>query len=272
MEWITLPPASTPAEWLAWEEALLEDVDTTPTPEPTPELLWFWESQNPFVVVGYGQKAEIEADVTVCESEGIPILRRCSGGGTVVQGPGCLNYGILLGIASEGPTSTITGTNQWVMERQREAFAGLLAEPVVVRGHTDLAIRRGDRELKFSGNAQRRKRRALLFHGTLLRDADLGALSRWLRMPSWAPEYRQGRPHQDFVTNTGLGRPAIEAAVAGAWGARASGRRPDPTTFARLMARRYADPAWHAGRRDVAGPEQHRVSAAAHARATTPSA
>ena len=33
----------------------------------------------------------------------IPVFRRCSGGGTVVQGPGCLNYTLVLQIDEESP-------------------------------------------------------------------------------------------------------------------------------------------------------------------------
>jgi len=217
VEWINLPAADTPADWLAWDEVLLQRAEATPEGQPLLEMLWFWESQTPFVVVGYGQKVDLEVNVIDCESKSIPIYRRCSGGGTVVQGPGCLNYALVLEIPSAGPLTTIPGTNAWVMERNRQALSSLISDPVVVRGHTDLALVRGDRELKFSGNAQRRKRRALLFHGTVLLDFDLSWISQLLRTPSWAPPYRAGRPHGEFVTNTHLSRDAVRQAIALAW-------------------------------------------------------
>jgi len=248
VDWIQLPAAHAPAEWLAWDEALLEAAEAAPDGHPRPEMLWFWESPEPFIVVGYGQKIALEVNVNDCASDSVPILRRCSGGGTVVQGPGCLNYGLILGITEDGPRSTITGTNATVMEQQRQAMATLLGETVKVRGHTDLAVQRGGRELKFSGNAQRRKRRTLLFHGTILLNFDLARISRWLHPPSWAPEYRAGRTHAEFVTNTGLQRAAVEAALAQAWGATKSPRVLDPKLINPFLAQRYGRPEWHAGR------------------------
>ena len=56
------------------------------------------------MVVGYANQVEVEVNVPACTARGIPILRRCSGGGTVVQGPGCLNYAVVLRITADGPT------------------------------------------------------------------------------------------------------------------------------------------------------------------------
>lgn len=254
MEWLQLPEVTSPAEWLAWDEALLEASEGVPSDQPIPEKLWFWEAKSPFVVLGYGQKVALEVNVTDCEKDSVPILRRCSGGGTVVQGPGCLNYGLILEIPEFGPRSTITGTNAAVMNQQRAAMESLLGQPVVVRGHTDLAILRAGRELKFSGNAQRRKRRALLFHGTILLNFELEWITRWLRAPSWAPEYRAGRAHEDFVTNTRLARSAVETALAQTWGARVGSTRIDPQWIQPWMDRRYSHAAWHAGHAS-AGPD-----------------
>jgi lipoate-protein ligase A len=86
-----------------------------------------------------------------------------------------------------------------------------------VRGFTDLALN----DLKFSGNAQRRKRRALVFHGTFLLDFDLDRVERLLRMPSKEPSYRQSRPHHAFLTNLKLPAAAVKAAPQAAWAATA---------------------------------------------------
>src|SRR6185369_10225818 len=105
----TLP---TPAENLACDEALLDLCE-----EAGVEVLRFWESRQPFVVVGYGNRIEREVNVEECRRRSIPILRRCTGGGTVVQGPGCLNYSLTLRIPEGGPLTTVTGTNKFVMQR-----------------------------------------------------------------------------------------------------------------------------------------------------------
>ena len=57
-------------------------------------MLRFWEPNKPFVVVGYANQAAREVDLEACRKLGIPVFRRCTGGGTVLQGPGCLNYSL----------------------------------------------------------------------------------------------------------------------------------------------------------------------------------
>jgi lipoate-protein ligase A len=52
-----------------------------------------------------------------------------------------------------------------------------------------------------SGNAQQRKARFVLHHGTLLYDFDLSAIGRYLNPPEREPAYRAGRPHDSFLAN-----------------------------------------------------------------------
>src|SRR5713226_6021948 len=75
----------------------------------------------------------------------------------------------------------------------------LPGDPVTVEGFTDLAVN----GLKFSGNAQRRKRRCLLFHGTFLLDLDLALVEKLLRPPSRQPAYRENRSRAEFLTVVG---------------------------------------------------------------------
>jgi lipoate---protein ligase len=205
---LTLP---TPEENLACDEALLEFCEKG----QDEGFLRFWEPQQHFVVLGYANKAATEVNLKACESHQVPVLRRCSGGGTVLQGPGCLNYSLVLPINATPALETITGTNTFIMERQREALQSLLKASSSVQGHTDLVLG----NLKFSGNAQRRKRNFLIFHGTFLLDFDLSLIERFLLMPSKQPEYRQNRKHSDFLTNLGLSSEAVKQAVRTVWGA-----------------------------------------------------
>src|SRR6266496_1909173 len=132
-----------------------------------------------FVVVGYANRVATEVNVPFCQDNGVPVLRRCSGGGTVLQGPGCLNYSLVLPIDAAPPLASISGANRFILERHRDAIGAATGLPITVEGHTDLALR----GRKFSGNAQRRKRTHLLFHGGFLLDFDLRLLTALLRMP-----------------------------------------------------------------------------------------
>jgi len=115
---------------------------------------------------------------------------------------------------------------------------------VVRRGTSDLAVCAGGEERKVSGNALRVRRRACLYHGTMLDRFDLTLVERLLRHPPREPEYRGGRPHHAFLANLGLGRPAIEAAVRRAFGATAVRQEWPKAVVSRLVTERYSDPAW----------------------------
>lgn len=238
MDFFSPPAARHPAENLAWDEAFLESAEAG----QTGEALWFWESASRFVVLGYGQKAAIEANLENCAADGVPVLRRCSGGGTVLQGPGCLNYAILLAVPEFGPLSTIAGANSWIMNRQRDALARATGEPVTVEGHTDLAIH----GVKFSGNAQRRKRHYLLFHGTVLYGMDLSLVGRYLRFPSAQPDYRSGRSHLDFVRNISATPEAVRLSISSVWGATTASSALPTARFELALKERYDRPEWHA--------------------------
>ncbi len=229
----------TPPENLAADEALLNRCEAGGG-----EALRFWESPVPFVVLGYANKAVSEIHLDRCAAERVPVLRRCSGGGAVLQGPGCLNYALVLEIASTGALATVSGANRFILHRMAAALSGLLNEPVELRGDTDL-IWRG---LKFSGNAQRRRRTHLLFHGTILLGFDLTLVEKYLPLPTRQPDYRQARPHLEFIANLPLASASVKRALAEAWHAsEETGPWPREETQ-RLVRERYSLPEWNRSR------------------------
>lgn len=231
----------TPAENLACDEALLDLAEE----QGGSPVLRFWESSVPVVVLGYANKVAEEVNLEQCRELGVPVLRRCSGGGTVVQGPGCLNYSVVLSMDESPDLQSITGTNQFVMGRTRAALSHALGRTVSIEGHTDLAV--GD--LKFSGNAQRRKRSWLLFHGTvLLAEFELGLVSRVLRQPPRQPDYRRQRGHEDFVTRLSLNRVAVKDALRAEWDAVATSAEVPLDRIRVLVANRYSRDDWNLSR------------------------
>jgi lipoate-protein ligase A len=231
---LTLP---WPAENLACDEALLDAAETG----AGDEVLRFWESRESFVVVGYANKVAAEVNVAACETHGIPILRRCSGGGTVVQGPGGLNYTLVLRITADGPLHSIGIANQFIMRQNRAALESVVNRPVAVRGHTDLTV--GDR--KFSGNSQRRKKHFLLFHGTFLLNFDLLLVSELLPMPSKQPDYREHRAHTEFLTNLNVPANEVKAALRQTWKAEEPLDNPPLEKITALARDKYATREWN---------------------------
>jgi lipoate-protein ligase A len=228
---------TTPEENLALDEALFELCEDSGAPS-----LRFWEPPRVFVVLGYTNHAAAEVHLQECRARKIPVLRRLSGGGTVVQAPGVLNYTIALPLS--GPLSTITGTNRFILERQQRALAPLVEGELAIRGQTDLALD----GRKVSGNAQKRGRRAILFHGTFLLGLDLTLLEALLPMPSRQPDYRGGRAHGEFLQNLGLDAARVKEALRSAWQATPERHSIEPGQLERLINRHYGNPEWNSRR------------------------
>ena len=206
---LTLP---TPAENLACDEVLLDLAEAG----HAGEILRVWQPPEHFLVLGYSNKIRTEANLDQARHDGVPVLRRCTGGGSVLQGPGCLNYSLILQIPETGPFAHIRSTNEFIMEKHRQLLAPVVGNgigTVCVQGHSDLTL--GD--LKFSGNAQRRRRRHLLFHGSFLLNLDFDQIERLLPLPSREPTYRHHRPHKDFLVNLGVAGAKIQIALRHGW-------------------------------------------------------
>jgi len=231
---LTLP---TPEENLACDEVLLDLAEEG----AGGECLRFWEPATCFVVVGYGNNPETEVVVLYCQENNIPILRRCTGGGTVLQAPGILNYSLILRTDPTGPFHSISAANKLIMERHRDVIVALLKTAVQVQGHTDLTMG----GLKFSGNSQRRKRRFLLFHGSFLLRCDIGLIQRSLPMPSKQPDYRQHRSHSEFLTNLNLAAGPLKIALRDAWGAFEPLHTVPLERISALAQRKYSSDDWN---------------------------
>src|SRR5579872_2661925 len=86
-----LEAASLASECLAREQSLHETAETD-----LRECLWVWEVETYSVVMGRSADCVLEVHREACERAGVPILRRESGGRTVLLGKGCLNYTLIL--------------------------------------------------------------------------------------------------------------------------------------------------------------------------------
>ncbi len=231
----------TPEENLAADETLLELAEVS----DCGEILRFWESTVPFVALGYTNSIETETQRENCRSLNIPILRRVSGGGTVLQGPGSFNYALVLEIAAHAELQTVSESNAYIMARQRSALlqvlAGEMGNRIHVQGTTDLTLD----NCKFSGNAQRRKRRFTLFHGTFLLDLPSELLAQTLQLPARQPEYRAHRTHTEFLTTLPLTRQKIKDALITEWNAHGHFEQFPDERMQKLLRERYLNPEWN---------------------------
>jgi lipoate-protein ligase A len=228
---LTLP---TPAENLALDEALLLAAEANGG-----EVLRVWEWPWPAVVLGSGCKITEDVNAAVCQASGVPVLRRSSGGGTVLLGSGCLLYSLILDTERAGELGDIRRSYASILNRVRQALLPEAAGAAVC-GISDLAI--GER--KFSGNAQQRKQRHILHHGTLLYAFDTAVVARYLRPPPRQPEYRAGRSHAEFLMNLPFSGDDLKRCLRREWGADEANDEWPSDAVARLVAEKYSQREW----------------------------
>ncbi len=202
---LTLPSIE---ENLALDELLLLEVEEG----SRPPLLRLWESPRYAVVLGASGRIDEDVIRDACEREGVPIARRSSGGGTVVVGPGALNFTVVLSRDFAPGLDAVDRSQAFVLERVAQAIRDE-GPPVKVSGSGDLSLE----GKKVSGSAQRRLKQNFLIHATLLYEFELSRIWRYTRNPSRQPSYREGRSHQDFVANLGVTRSNLERSLKKVW-------------------------------------------------------
>ena len=140
-----------------------------------------------------------------CRADGVPVLRRPSGGAAIVAGPGCLMYALVLSYEKRPELRPLENAHRFVLKTIASALEPL-RPGVHCAGTSDLAI--GNQ--KVSGNSVRCRRTHFLYHGTLLLrfSARHGSTS-FSKHPPRMPDYRNGRNHALFVTNLNVPAEAI---------------------------------------------------------------
>jgi len=234
--------AQDPLEHIALDALALERAEAG----EVDESVRLWMSERVFVALGRGARSALECDLARCRADAVPVVRRTSGGGTVLQGPGCLNFSLVLRYDRDRRFRDIHGSYGAVLgalARALRAFGlDVLFEPIC-----DLTLD----GRKFSGNAQARKRHFFLHHGTILFDFELDRIARYLPHPPREPHYRHGRPHGSFITNLPLARHELERVLLGLYPPDQSVYIPSASDLARIQSairNQFASDDWNLGR------------------------
>jgi lipoate-protein ligase A len=207
LAWLDLTLA-TVEENLALDEALLVEADQG----RTGGVLRLWEPETFAVVLGASRRIAADVDLDACRAEGVPVVRRSSGGGTVVIGPGALNVTVVLPQSAALGLAAVEAAQRFVLERMAAAVS-TLAPGVELRGSGDLALL----GCKCAGSAQRRLKHWFLVHVSILCHLPLERVVRYLREPDRQPAYRAGRRHEEFLRNLGVPRRIVGETIRAAW-------------------------------------------------------
>lgn len=233
-EWLASPEVAV-EEHLAIDEALLDEAECGLRLHRTVRT---WMAAEFTVVVGSSSRLEDEVDVEACRAAGVRVMRRPTGGATVVLGPGCLMWSVITPFPEAPPS--VESLHSSTLNPLCDAFAAA-GVAVARKGTSDLAV--GER--KVSGNALRIRKHAVLYHGTLLDRFDIEAAMRLLKHPPREPTYRGGRPHTAFLANLQMGRAPLEHLVQRAFRVSGQAAACDPQRVAALLTDRYRCDAWH---------------------------
>ncbi len=194
MRWRLIPIETVPAAWaMALEEVLIERVATGGRP-----TVRFWRWEPSAATVGRFQDLGAEVDLEYCHLHGIDVVRRMSGGGAVFHDrAGEFVYSLT---APEGslPGGVVEAYSS-VLDRVLSGLAGLGLEAWV---KDDNNVMVGDR--KVSGNSQRRSRRVLQVHGTVLWRTDEETMFSVLRARAGEPVETRATPSRHHPV-AGLG-------------------------------------------------------------------
>ncbi|MBN1575870.1 MAG: hypothetical protein JW913_04915 [Chitinispirillaceae bacterium] len=154
-----------------------------------------YEQQTVEIVCGPSCRPGDEIRIDRCEADGIHIVERRNGGGTVVLGPGMV-ITLIVGERRGAPaTVCFTGIH--------DAMIALLGDAgindVVRSGISDLSV--NDR--KILGSSLYLGTRPFLYYyqSSLLVAPDLSLFERYLRHPPREPGYRRRRSHREFCTS-----------------------------------------------------------------------
>ena len=207
--------------------------------------LYLWRN-DPAVIVGVNQNAVEEVNLDYTAANGIKIVRRLTGGGTVYHDPGNVCYTI---IAPYDPAAD----HYRVFTAPVVAYLNGLGVAAAFSGRNDITVD----GCKISGNAETVWQGRILHHGTVLFDTDMTALGAALRPNKLKMESRGIKSVRARVTNVKDRLPTpmtADAFFAGLVAFFEKGRErydfspADKAAVEALVREKYATFAWNVGR------------------------
>jgi lipoate-protein ligase A len=163
----------------------LLDVDATQT-------FMIWQPDKTYIVLGASNRPEEALYAEKVLQDGITVMKRPSGGQTVMLTPGNLVIAAVYPNSMQ-PGKLFNTINSLIISTIEEAGIGGLS----LRGISDIAIGRK----KILGSAMYRNREKLLYHAVLNVSEPASTFEKYLRHPGKEPDYREGRNHTEFVTS-----------------------------------------------------------------------
>lgn len=148
------------------------------------------EGSPPSIVMGISADMHRVVDLPIAEKKKVPLIRRFSGGGTVLVGPDTLFVSFILGKSA----LALKPFPEPILRWNADFYAKAWNLPDFQLRENDYCI--GDK--KFGGNAQYITKNRWTHHTCFLWDYSEGDMD-VLLLPERRPKYRLSRPHKDFL-------------------------------------------------------------------------
>ncbi|GMH21934.1 hypothetical protein Nepgr_023777 [Nepenthes gracilis] len=149
-------------------------------------------TNDPTIVMGISGKASELLEVNCVLRDHIPVIRRFSGGGTVIVDCGTV---FVTFICNKDAVTGLQPYPQPIM-----AWSGILYDKVF-QGAGNFRLRENDYvfgDRKFGGNAQSITKNRWVHHTSFLWDYEARNMT-YLKVPARAPKYRLDRDHSEFI-------------------------------------------------------------------------
>lgn len=153
-----------------------------------------WIPETNYIVLGNSNSFEKECHTLNCEMDSVPVLKRSGGGGTVVLHSGCVVVSIGIWVSHYYKNAEyFKFINDVLIKVLKSKYPQLTS--LDQNGISDITLE----GKKIAGTSIYRSRNYLMYQASILVDAKIGLIERYLAHPSKEPEYRKGKPHSEFV-------------------------------------------------------------------------
>jgi len=153
-----------------------------------------WQPDKTYLVLGQSNKAETSLDVKAVLEDHITVMKRPSGGETVILTPNTVV------IAVSFATETLKNPKEYFRKINQQIIEVLFLQGISnlhQKGISDIAIG----EKKILGSSIYRKPNRVFYHAVLNVAEENSIIEKYILHPSKEPDYRKGRLHSEFVTS-----------------------------------------------------------------------
>jgi len=159
-----------------------------------PKKFLIWRPDKIYIILGASNRAEEALYMDNVSRDGLTLMKRPSGGQTVMLTPDNLIISaVFSGNSLLSPKNIFNTLNRKIISTIEEAGIRGLS----LRGISDIAIE----GKKILGSAIYRTKDKLLYHAVLNFGEPSATFERYLKHPSREPDYRTGRTHSEFVSS-----------------------------------------------------------------------